>query len=165
MQADRFTVKSQEAVAAAQRLAGQRRNPEVTPAHLLLTLLDQEDGLVVPVLNKLSADVASIRSRTERAVGDLPTVGGPEEPEARPASSFLKVLQRAETEMAALTDEYISTEHLLLALSDRSSGVSELLPDRRVAEQGDHGGPGTAPRHLPESRGDVPGARASTGAT
>ena len=62
MQPDRFTVKSQEAVAAAQRLAAERRNPEVAPAHLLLALLDQEDGLVVPVLQKLGADVASIRA-------------------------------------------------------------------------------------------------------
>jgi ATP-dependent Clp protease ATP-binding subunit ClpB len=130
MQADRFTVKSQEAVAAAQRLAAQHRNSEVATAHLLLALLDQEDGLVVPVLNKLSADVASIRSRTEAAIDELPTVGGSDEPDPRPAPGFLKVLQGAEREMAAFTDEYISTEHLLLALSDPSSGVSDVLPDR-----------------------------------
>ena len=58
MQPDRFTIKSQEAVAAAQRLASEHRNTEVAPAHLLLALLDQEDGLVVPVLQKLGADVA-----------------------------------------------------------------------------------------------------------
>ena len=50
MQADRFTVKSQEAVAAAQALAGERRNPEMTPAHLLVALLEQAEGLVVPIL-------------------------------------------------------------------------------------------------------------------
>jgi ATP-dependent Clp protease ATP-binding subunit ClpA len=50
MQADRFTVKSQEAVAAAQQLAAERRNPETSPAHLLVALLEQSDGLVVPIL-------------------------------------------------------------------------------------------------------------------
>ena len=60
MQPDRFTIKSQEAVAAAQRLAAEHRNPEVAPPHLLLALLEQEDGLVVPVLQKLGADVAAI---------------------------------------------------------------------------------------------------------
>jgi ATP-dependent Clp protease ATP-binding subunit ClpB len=130
MQADRFTVKSQEGVAAAQRLAAQHRNSEVSPAHLLVALLNQEDGLVVPVLNKLSADLSSIRARAEQAVAELPTVSGTEEPEVRPSSSFVAVLQRAEKEMGALSDEYISTEHILLALLDSSSGVAELLPDR-----------------------------------
>jgi ATP-dependent Clp protease ATP-binding subunit ClpB len=135
MQADRFTVKSQEAVAAAQRLATQRRNTEVAPAHLLLALLDQEDGLVVPVLNKLSADVPSIRARTEQLIDELPTIGGAEQPEPRPAQALIKVLQRAENEMAALTDEYISTEHLLLALRDEPSAVSDLLPDRAALDK------------------------------
>ncbi len=130
MQADRFTVKSQEGVAAAQGLASQHRNTEVAPAHLLLALLEQQDGLVVPVLNKLSTDVASVRSRAEEAVAALPSISGAEESEARPSGGFIKVLQRAEKEMAALGDEYISTEHLLLALADKSSGLADLLPDR-----------------------------------
>src|SRR5213596_2661903 len=71
MQPDRFTTKSQEAVAAAQRLAAERRNPEVAPAHLLMALLDQEDGLVVPVLQKLGADIATIRARTAETVDGL----------------------------------------------------------------------------------------------
>ncbi len=130
MQPDRFTLKSQEVVAAAQRLASEARNTEVAPPHLLLALLEQEDGLVVPVLQKLAADVAAITARTRDAVAALPTVSGDAEPEVRPASSLVKALQRAEKEMAALGDEYISTEHILLALTDRNSGVTDLLPDR-----------------------------------
>ncbi len=130
MQADRFTVKSQEAVAAAQALAAERRNTEVTPAHLLLALLDQQEGLVVPILNKLSADVASIRSRVEQMVDEMPTLSGDDSSEARPSSGFVKVLQGAEKEMAALGDEYISTEHLLLALTERATGLDSVLPDR-----------------------------------
>jgi ATP-dependent Clp protease ATP-binding subunit ClpB len=129
MQPDRFTIKSQEAVAAAQRLAAERRNPEVAPAHLLLALLDQEDGLVAPVLQKLDADLGSIRERTLAAIDDLPELGGDAEPDLRPSQALVQTLQRAEKEMAALGDEYISTEHILLALADRSSGLSDLLPD------------------------------------
>ncbi|HYU59353.1 MAG TPA: Clp protease N-terminal domain-containing protein, partial [Solirubrobacterales bacterium] len=130
MQPDRFTIKSQEAVAAAQRIAGESRNPEVAPAHLLLALLEQDEGLVVPVLRKLGADVEAIVGRTRQAVGELPALSGDAEPDIRPSSEFVRVIQRAEKESSGLGDEYISTEHLLLALADSKSGVAELLPDR-----------------------------------
>ena len=128
MQADRFTVKSQEAVAAAQQLAARFRNTEVTPAHLLVSLLEQEDGFAPAALRKLSADVAAISDRARRAVAELPTAaesaGRASRPELHPT------LQRAETEMAARNDEYISVGHLLLALADPASGVADILPDR-----------------------------------
>src|SRR5919108_1803788 len=111
MQQDRFTSKSQEAVAAAQRLAFEHRNPEVAPAHLLLALLEQGDGLVVPVLQKLGADLAAIRERAMGAVQALSRLSGDSEPEVRPSPTFVRTLQRAEREMATLGDEYISTEH------------------------------------------------------
>ncbi len=132
MQADRFTIKSQEAVAAAQRLASANSNPEVAPAHLLLALLEQEDGLVAPVLQKLSIDVAGLRERVRTIVDGLPKLSGDAEPESKPSSAFVKVLQRAERESAGLGDEYISTEHFLLSLSDSASGVADLLPDRET---------------------------------
>src|SRR3954471_5215656 len=130
MQPDRFTVKSQEAVAAAQRLAAERRNPEVAPAHLLLALLDQEDGLVVPVLQKVGADVPSSRARTLEAVDALPELGGDAEPDVRPAQAFVRAIQRAEREASSMGDSYISSEHLLLALTDKASPVADILPDR-----------------------------------
>ena len=130
MQPDRFTVKAHEAVSAAQRLATEFRNPELAPAHLLVALLAQEDGLVVPVLQKLGADVAGITDRARQAVAALPTVTGSDAPEIRPSQGIRDALQRAEKEMAALGDEYISTEHLLLALADDASGVADVLPDR-----------------------------------
>ena len=88
MQPDRFTVKSQEAVAAAQRLAGQRRNPEVAPAHLLIALLEQEEGLVVPILQKLGADTTAIAVRANEAAAALPTVSGEGQSDARPSSAL-----------------------------------------------------------------------------
>jgi ATP-dependent Clp protease ATP-binding subunit ClpB len=128
MQPDRFTVKAQEAVAAASRLASESGNTEIAPAHLLLVLLEQDDGLVVPVLHKLGADVDAIIARTRGAVDELPKLSGDAEPDARPSSELVRVLQRAEKEMSGLGDEYISTEHFLLALADSKSSVADILP-------------------------------------
>src|SRR5918999_3300536 len=130
MQPDRFTIKSQEAVAAAQRLASEGRSPEVAPAHLLVALIQQEDGLVAPVLRKLGGDVAAIAARAAEAAAELPKLSGDAAPEVRPTAAFVKTLQRAEKEMGALGDEYISTEHILLALTEKGSGVADILPDR-----------------------------------
>jgi ATP-dependent Clp protease ATP-binding subunit ClpB len=128
MQADRFTVKSQEAVAAAQQLAANRRNPEVAPPHLLVALLEQPDGLVVPILQKLGADTATVAARANEAVAALPKLSGESE-EPRFSSALAQTIRQAEKEMAAKGDEYISTDHLLLALTE-SAGVRDFLPDR-----------------------------------
>ncbi len=130
MQQDRFTIKSQEAVAAAQRLASEHSNPEVAPAHLLLALLEQEDGVVVPVLQRLGSDAQSLRQQVEDGIEQLPAISGNTVPDIRPSSEFVWVLQQAEKEATGLADEYISTEHILLALADSKSGVAGLLPDR-----------------------------------
>ena len=119
MQPDRFTIKSQEALAAAQKLADERRNPQTTPEHLLAVLLEQEGGVVVPVLRKLGVDPATIRQALAPRLEALPrltTWGGREEP-AGGSGELTQTLRRAETEMRELRDEYVSTEHLLLALA------------------------------------------------
>jgi ATP-dependent Clp protease ATP-binding subunit ClpB len=130
MQPDRFTVKSQEAVADAQRLAVANSNTEVAPAHLLVVLLEQQDGLVPAVLGKLGADLGSIRSRARAAMSDLPRLSGDGTAEPRPSSSLVEVLRRAESEMAGMGDEYVSTEHILLAIADSKTGLADVLPDR-----------------------------------
>ena len=130
MNADRFTTKSQEAVAASLRLATQHRNTEVAPAHLLVAMLQSEDGMTGPILRKVGADSLDIEGRAIAAIGDLPTLSGTEAIEPRLSSAFTQVIQRAEREMTALGDEFIAANHLLLALADRSSGVADLLPDR-----------------------------------
>jgi ATP-dependent Clp protease ATP-binding subunit ClpB len=134
MQPDRFTVKSQEAVAAAQALAAERRNSEVTPAHLLVALLRQEDGLIPPILQRLGVDVAAATARAVQAVEELPKLST-SPVEVRPSSALVSLLQQAEKEMAKLGDEYISTEHLLLALTESASGVAGLLPGRDALEK------------------------------
>jgi ATP-dependent Clp protease ATP-binding subunit ClpB len=117
MQADRFTVKSQEALAAAQRLAGARRNSEVAPQHLLVALLEQEGGIVVPVLERAGASTETVRRSANAALDALATVTG--EPSATPAigSALIEILKAADDEARGMGDEYVSTEHLLLALA------------------------------------------------
>jgi ATP-dependent Clp protease ATP-binding subunit ClpB len=129
MQPDRFTIKSQEALQAAQRLADERRNPQTTPEHLLAVLLEQEGGVVAPVLRKLGADPAAVRQALGPRLDALPKVttsGGREEP-AGGSSELVQILRAAETEMRDLRDEYVSTEHLLLALSNHPGGAGDAL--------------------------------------
>ena len=134
MQPDRFTVKSQEAVAAAQQLATARHNPEIAPAHLLVSLLVQEDGLVAPILQKLGEDPAIVGTKAHEAIEVLPTLsGGGTEP--RMSAALAQTLRQAEKEMAKLGDEYISTEHLLLALAESDPGMSGILPDLASLER------------------------------
>jgi ATP-dependent Clp protease ATP-binding subunit ClpB len=122
MQLDRFTIKSQEALQEAIKVAADRRNTETAPAHLLLALLDQEDGIVGPVLRKVGADPAAIRSQIGGQLDRLPTItAGAREPAT--SRELLDVLRAAEREAGKLQDEYISTEHLLLALSEAVDGL------------------------------------------
>src|SRR5215218_9736754 len=126
MQPDRFTLKTQQAVQAAISLAHQRRNPQATPEHLLLALLDQEDGVVAPVLAKLGVDAGAVRARLDAALAALPTMGDGGEA-AGAASELVQVLHAAEDEMRALKDEYVSTEHVLLALAGHRSPAGDAL--------------------------------------
>jgi ATP-dependent Clp protease ATP-binding subunit ClpB len=142
MQLNRFTIKSQEAIAAAQALAGARGNPEVVPPHLLLILLEQEGGIVVPVLRRAGADPTRVRSRANEALSALPTLST--EASAAPAISreLTGVLERADGEARGMGDEYVSTEHLLLALAAEpyvDTGASrDQLAEALMAVRGPH---------------------------
>ncbi|HWE10632.1 MAG TPA: ATP-dependent chaperone ClpB [Solirubrobacteraceae bacterium] len=129
MQPDRFTIKSQEALQAAQRLADERRNPQTMPEHLLAVLLEQEGGVVAPVLRKLGVEPAAVRQALGPRFDSLPRVtasGGREEP-AGGSSELVQILRDAESEMRELRDEYVSTEHLLLALAAHPGGAGDAL--------------------------------------
>jgi ATP-dependent Clp protease ATP-binding subunit ClpB len=117
MRPDRFTIKTQEALTAAQRIAIARGNPQVTPQHVLAALLEQEGGIVVPILRKANADADGVRRRTNAAIDALPTVSGDVNQEPGFALEATEMLRRAEEEARSLGDEYVSTEHLLLALA------------------------------------------------
>jgi ATP-dependent Clp protease ATP-binding subunit ClpB len=118
MQADRFTIKSQEALAAAQRIAGARGNPQLEPPHLLVALIEQEGGIVVPVLRAVRADAERVRRRANEAVDALPAARGDTTQAPSPSQQTIEVLNRADDEARGFGDEYVSTEHLLLALAD-----------------------------------------------
>ncbi len=114
---NRWTAKTQEAFKAAADLAGARRNPEVAPEHLLAALLGQEGTVTLPVLERVGAAPLSVRNRAEEALSRLPRSYGGEEPRLGRAATEL--LNRADSERQALGDEYLSVEHLLLAMADR----------------------------------------------
>jgi ATP-dependent Clp protease ATP-binding subunit ClpB len=117
MQADRFTIKSQEALAAAQKLAAAKRNAQVDPLHLLVSLLEQEGGIVVPVLRHANADSAAVRRRANEQLDALPTVTGDATQAPALDQRMVETLGRADEEARGFGDEYVSTEHLLLALA------------------------------------------------
>src|SRR4051794_18902831 len=126
MHLDRFTIKSQEALQAANSLAANRRNTETAPEHLLAALLEQSEGIVLPILRKLGAQPEAIRADVNAALDALPTItGGTAEPST--ARELIAVLRAAEREAGKLNDEYISTEHLLLALTDDKSNAGDAL--------------------------------------
>ncbi|MDP9403983.1 MAG: ATP-dependent chaperone ClpB [Actinomycetota bacterium] len=134
MQADRFTIKSQEALSAALSLAASRRHTEATPEHLLVALLEQADGIVTPVLRRLGASPEAIRADVNAALDSLATVtGAGQEPST--ARELLGVLRAAESEAGKLGDDYISTEHLLLALAEVQGPAGDALRRNGAARE------------------------------
>ncbi len=128
MQPDRFTIKSQEALQAAQRLADERRNPQTMPEHLLAVLLEQDGGIVAPVLRKLGVAPTTVRQSNTQALDALPKLSGGATPEpAGGSSELVQIFRAAETEMRGLNDEYISTEHLLLAIAAHPGKAGDAL--------------------------------------
>jgi ATP-dependent Clp protease ATP-binding subunit ClpB len=126
MNIDRFTTKSRGALEAATALAAARNHTEATPEHLLAVLLEQEDGIVVPVLNKLGARPDAIRQDVNAALDRLPTIqGAATEPTV--SRELVAVLRAAERELGQFKDEYVSTEHLLLALAQHKSPAGDAL--------------------------------------
>ncbi|MBI2796469.1 MAG: ATP-dependent chaperone ClpB [Gemmatimonadetes bacterium] len=124
MAAERFTVKASEAINAAVDLARRTGNPQVYDTHLLAALLGQDESIVVPVLQKLGASVPKLREDVAREVARYP-----KQTDAQPHASreLNNVVDRAEAESKALGDEYISTEHLLLALAEVKGTESKPL--------------------------------------
>jgi ATP-dependent Clp protease ATP-binding subunit ClpB len=136
MQPDRFTIKSQEALQAAQRLADERRNPQTTPEHLLAVLLEQDGGVVIPVLRKLGADPAIVRQNLGVALDALPKLSGASNTEpAGGSGELVQILRSAENEMRELGDEFVSTEHLLLSIADHPGKAGQALRAAGVSRE------------------------------
>src|SRR5258708_2593274 len=124
---ERLTVKAAEALQEAASLARTRGNPVVNDAHLFHALLEQEDGIVVPLLQKSGLNVAQLKADTEREIARFAKQSG-NGSEPTLARELSKVLDRADDEAKALDDAYVSTEHLLLALAEeKGTTARELL--------------------------------------
>src|SRR5437867_5736767 len=109
MDFNKLTIKSQEAVAGAQELARRAGNPELYSEHLLLALLDQD------LPRELVPDAEALRAEAETRLRAKPSVGGTQQ-QPQISAAFSRVLDRAFDEARAMEDDYVSTEHLLLAL-------------------------------------------------
>ena len=114
---NRWTAKTQEALRAAADLAQSRNNPEVAPEHLLAAMLGQEATITLPVLGKVGVAPLSLRNRNDEALAKLPrSYGGGSEPGLSRAATNL--FNAADGQREILGDEYLSVEHLLLAMAD-----------------------------------------------
>jgi ATP-dependent Clp protease ATP-binding subunit ClpB len=128
MNADRFTTRTREALEASIELAGARRNPQAAPEHLLAALLEQPDGFTIPVLRRVGVEPGVVREANAAALDALPTLRTPDGSPGM-GTELAQVVRASEQEMRDLTDEYVSVEHLLLALAAHGSGAGAALRD------------------------------------
>ncbi len=132
---NKWTLKSQEAFNAAVSTAKERSNPEVTPHHLLAALIGQEGSVVLPLISRVGIAPSSLRNSLEESISKLARSYGSD---ATIGRELREVLERADAERVALTDEYLSTEHLLLAMTDRLGVTREALLSGLQAIRGSH---------------------------
>ncbi|MEX2256429.1 MAG: ATP-dependent chaperone ClpB [Acidimicrobiia bacterium] len=124
---NKFTRKTGEALQAAQSMARERNHTQVTPEHLLAALLGQPESVVLPVLERLGVAPKPLVDRVGEAIGALPQVYGQTTQTAQLAPNAFAVLEAADTQRSELGDDYLSTEHVLLAMSEVAGGVGDLL--------------------------------------
>ena len=132
MNLNKYTEKAQEAVLAAQQLADRDGHPEVTPEHLLLTLLEQRDGIVPEIVRKMNADPAAIAAALRAEIDKQPRAHGGSQVTMSPR--FRQITNAAEQEAERLKDEYVSTEHLFVAIAGEGGRAitARLLQQRGV---------------------------------
>ena len=131
MRLDRLTAKMQEGLQESQTLASNLQNQEITPEHLLLALLRQSDGLARPLLEKLNVRPQQIEQSLEQELSKRPKVSGGAIDQYLSAE-LRAVLNDAEKEMTGLKDEYVSVEHVLLALTDSKTASGRILREAGV---------------------------------
>src|ERR1700758_4738950 len=119
IRSDKFTIKAQEAIQAAGDLASQNGNPELLPVHLMAALLGDREGIVVPVLERIGADPQAILAEARRQIERLPKGSGGAGAQASLSGAASRVLDQAFKEADNFKDEYVSAEHLLLAMTDQ----------------------------------------------
>jgi ATP-dependent Clp protease ATP-binding subunit ClpB len=133
---NRWTLKTQEALRDAINLAKESHNAEVGPDHLLSAALSQDGGVAIPLLDRLGIAPLSVRNKISESLAKLPKAYGASEPSlSRELSGAFEAADTARTEMG---DEYLSVEHLLLALSDRLGVSRDDLLKALQAVRGSH---------------------------
>ena len=132
MNINKYTEKAQEAVITAQQLAEREGHPEITPEHILLTLVEQRDGIVPSILTKMNADPAALAAAVRTELGRLPRTQGGGQLSLSPR--LRQVTEAAESEAQRLKDEYVSTEHLFVAIASEGgkSPAARLLQQRGI---------------------------------
>jgi ATP-dependent Clp protease ATP-binding subunit ClpB len=125
MDLNKFTEKAQQALAGSQKLAARMNHQQIEPEHLLLSLLDQEKGLAAAILNKAGVSVDAITVKVQRDLEKLPRVTGDVEP--RLTQRLVRLVDAAESEAKKLKDEYVSVEHLLLAMTEDTGAAGQTL--------------------------------------
>src|SRR5213082_215392 len=132
MNINKYTEKAREAVASAIELAQQANNPQLEPEHLLVALVEQRDGIVPELLRKMKLDPASLARAARDLLKKLPQAYGGSQPGMSPR--FNLMTEKAQAEAEHLKDEYVSTEHLFLAVADESgrSPGAQLLKQQGV---------------------------------
>ena len=134
MRFDRFTIKAQDAISSAQEIAQRYSHQEITNEHLLMALLEQEEGVVPPIIQKLGADLNLIKQQLRQHLERMPKVQGAGL-EIYISPSLRKALDVAWQEAQRLKDEYLSTEHLLVAISeDKSTPAGQILNSHGVTK-------------------------------
>src|SRR6266478_262135 len=128
---ERMTVKAQEAVQSAQEVAARHENQQVEPIHLLAALAAQADGVVPPLLARLGIRGELLAQEIEKEIGKLPRVQG--FAQQHMGKALNEVLERAFKEAANFKDEYVSTEHLFLAIAKHQPGRSSELVNWQAA--------------------------------
>ena len=127
---DKFTIKSQEAIQQASEVASQHGNPEMLPVHLLAALVRDREGIIAPVLTKLGADPSRVEAEVMQAIERLPKVSGGGAMQASLSAAMQKMLDQSFKEADKFKDEFVSTEHLLLAIAqdkDRNNEANKIL--------------------------------------
>src|SRR5712692_154490 len=124
---NKLTRKTGEALGAAQAMAREQNHSQVTPEHLLAALVSQPESVVLPVLERLGVAAKTVRDRVDEALGALPKVYGQTAQQAQLSPAAYATLEAADAERADLGDDYLSTEHLLMAMSQGAGGVGDLL--------------------------------------
>ncbi len=135
MNLQKFTVKAQEAVQQALELAAQKNHQALEPPHLLKALLSDPQGTVVSILQRLGASLAYLNTKADQALAKLPVVHGASVSGQYLGSDLKKVFDRALAEADLLKDEYVSTEHLLIALAESPTEVGQALRDQGVTKE------------------------------